>query len=54
MLRGIEAEFQTTAFAARANKNKDMPTVEFLPVFPRGTANKPKAEPIQMIATHDM
>ena len=54
MLRGIEAEFQTTAFAVRDNKNKNMPAVEFLPIFPKGTANKPKAEPIQMIATHDM
>ena len=41
----IEAEFQTTAFAARDNKDKDMPAIEFLPVFPKGTANKPVTRP---------
>ena len=41
----IEAEFQTTAFTARDNKDKDMPAIEFLPVFPKGTANKPVTRP---------
>ena len=43
VLRVIEAEFQTTAFLARANKDKEMPAIEFLPVFPGGTANQPMA-----------
>ncbi len=45
VLRVIEAEFQTAAFVARDNKDKDMPAIEFLPLFPEGTANKPMAKP---------
>ena len=41
VLRVIEAEFQTTAFVARNNKAKEMPAIEFLPIFPKGTAGKP-------------
>ena len=45
VLRVIEAEFQTAAFVARDNKDKDMPAIEFLPIFPAGTANKPMTRP---------
>ena len=45
VLRVIEAEFQTTAFLARDNKDKDMPAIEFLPSFPKRIANKPVARP---------
>lgn len=45
VLHVIEAEFQTTAFLARDNKNKDMPAIEFLPSFPKQIANKPMARP---------
>ena len=45
VLRVIEAEFQTTAFLARDNKDKDMPAIEFLPSFPKRNANKPVARP---------
>lgn len=45
VLRVIEAEFQNTAFVARDNKNKEMPAIEFLPIFPKGSANKPLARP---------
>lgn len=45
VLRVIEAEFQTTAFLARANKDKDMPAIEFLPSFPKRIATKPVARP---------
>ena len=45
VLRVIEAEFQTTAFLTRDNKDKDMPAIEFLPSFPKRTANKPVARP---------
>ena len=41
VLRVIEAEFQTPSFIAKANKDKDMPNVEFLPLFPEGTVMKP-------------
>ena len=45
VLRVIEAEFQSTAFVAKDNKDKDMPAIEFLPLFPEETANKPMAKP---------
>ena len=45
VLRVIEAEFQTTAFLARDNKDKDMPAIEFLPSFPKRIVNKPVARP---------
>ncbi len=45
VLRVIEAEFQTTAFVARDNKDKEMPAIEFLPIFPRGTTNKALGRP---------
>ena len=45
VLRVIEAEFQTTAFLARENKDKDMPAIEFLPSFPERIADKPVARP---------
>ena len=45
VLRVIEAEFQTTAFLGRDNKDKDMPAIEFLPSFPKRIANKPVARP---------
>ena len=43
VLRVIEAEFQSTAFVARENKDKEMPAIEFLPIFPKGIADKPLA-----------
>ena len=45
VLRAIEAEFQTTAFLARENKDKDMPAIEILPSFPERIADKPVARP---------
>ena len=44
VLRVIEAEFQTTAFVERNNKAKEMPAIEFLPIFPKGAAVKPLAK----------
>ena len=40
VLRVIEAEFQTTAFVERNNKAKEMPAIEFLPIFPKGAADR--------------
>ena len=45
VLRAVEAEFQTTTFLARENKDKDMPAIEFLPSFPERIADKPVARP---------
>ena len=51
VLRAIEAEFQTTAFVARSNKDKEMPAIEFLPIFPKETTDKPLAKPKKKAGT---